>query len=126
MDPRPVVERVLTVVRRRAFFSLLKARGPLAWQPQLRYRNRCDLFLYCEEQIQTLLMACVGSRRPLIGAGHTLVRFRTWAEQSRFEITQMHQPPSTTTAAHGAFEHFRARQIAAESQNDRGTGAREQ
>jgi len=55
MDPRPVIERVLGLVRRRAFFSFPKAGGPLAWQRQLRYRNRCDLFLYRREQIQTLL-----------------------------------------------------------------------
>jgi len=55
MDPRPVIERVLAVVRRRAFLSFPKAGGPLAWQRQLRYRNRCDLFLYREAQIHALL-----------------------------------------------------------------------
>ena len=54
-DPRPVIDRVLTIVRRRAFFSFPKAGGPLAWQRQLRYRNRCDLFLYRHEEIHNLL-----------------------------------------------------------------------
>lgn len=54
-DPRPVIDRVLTIVRRRAFFSFPKAGGPLAWQRQWRYRNRCDLFLYRHEQIHGLL-----------------------------------------------------------------------
>lgn len=54
-DPRRIVDRVLEVVRRRAFFSFPKAGGPLAWQRQLRYRNRCDLFLYREDEIQRLL-----------------------------------------------------------------------
>jgi SAM-dependent methyltransferase len=54
-DPRPVIDRVLAIVRRRAFFSFPKAGGPLAWQRQLRYRNRCDLFLYRHEQIHSLL-----------------------------------------------------------------------
>jgi ubiquinone/menaquinone biosynthesis C-methylase UbiE len=54
-EPRPVIERVLQVVRRRAFFSFPKAGGPLAWQRQLRYRSRCDLFLYREAQIHALL-----------------------------------------------------------------------
>jgi len=54
-DPRPVVDRVLAIVRRRAFFSFPKAGGPLAWQRQWRYRNRCDLFLYRHEQIHNLL-----------------------------------------------------------------------
>ncbi len=54
-DPRPVIDRVLSIVRRRAFFSFPKAGGPLAWQRQWRYRNRCDLFLYRHEQIHSLL-----------------------------------------------------------------------
>ena len=54
-DPRPVIDRVLEIMRRRAFFSFPKAGGLLAWQRQLRYRNRCDLFLYREEQIHDLL-----------------------------------------------------------------------
>ncbi len=54
-DPRPVIDRGLAIVRRRAFFSFPKAGGPLAWQRQLRYRNRCDLFLYRHEQIHSLL-----------------------------------------------------------------------
>ena len=54
-DPRAIVERVLDIVRVRAFFSFPKAGGPLAWQRQWRYRNRCDLFLYSEKQIRALL-----------------------------------------------------------------------
>ncbi len=54
-DPRAIVERVLDIVRLRAFFSFPKAGGPLAWQRQWRYRDRCDLFLYREEQIRELL-----------------------------------------------------------------------
>jgi SAM-dependent methyltransferase len=54
-DARPVVDRVCAITRRRAFFSFPKAGGPLAWQRQLRYRSRCDLFLYGEEQIRELL-----------------------------------------------------------------------
>ena len=33
-DPRPVIDRVLDIVRTRAFFSFPKAGGPLAWQRQ--------------------------------------------------------------------------------------------
>jgi len=55
-DPRTIIERVLDIVRVRAFFSFPKAGGPLAWQRQWRYRNRCDLFLYCEQQIRDLLV----------------------------------------------------------------------
>lgn len=56
-DPRPVIDRVLSIVCRRGFFSFPKAGGPLAWQRKLRYRNRCDLFLYREEDIRSLLSA---------------------------------------------------------------------
>jgi SAM-dependent methyltransferase len=54
-DPLPVIERVLTIVRRRAFISFPKDGGLLAWQRKLRYRKRCDLFLYREQQIHSLL-----------------------------------------------------------------------
>src|SRR5262249_25136470 len=54
-DPRAIIERVLDIVQLRAFFSFPKAGGPLAWQRQWRYRNRCDLFLYGEKQIHDLL-----------------------------------------------------------------------
>lgn len=56
-DPRPVIDRVLAIVRRRGFFSFPKAGGPLAWQRKLRYRNRCDLFLYREDDIRRLFSA---------------------------------------------------------------------
>jgi SAM-dependent methyltransferase len=54
-DPLAVICRVLQIVRKRAFFSFPKAGGLLAWQRKLRYRNRCDLFLYREDEIQSLL-----------------------------------------------------------------------
>jgi hypothetical protein len=54
-DPRAIIDRVLDVTRVRAFFSFPKAGGPLAWQRQWRYRNRCDLFLYREQEIRDLL-----------------------------------------------------------------------
>jgi 2-polyprenyl-3-methyl-5-hydroxy-6-metoxy-1,4-benzoquinol methylase len=59
-DARAVIDRVCAITRRRAFFSFPKAGGPLAWQRQLRYRSRCDLFLYREEQIRKL-MASTGA-----------------------------------------------------------------
>jgi SAM-dependent methyltransferase len=51
-----IVMGFMDYVRVRAFFSFPKAGGPLAWQRQWRYRNRCDLFLYGEEQIRALLV----------------------------------------------------------------------
>lgn len=54
-EARPVIDRVLSIVRRRGFFSFPMSGGLLAWQRKLRYRNRCDLFLYREEDIRGLL-----------------------------------------------------------------------
>jgi len=53
-DPKPVVARVLEIIRKRAVFSFPADGGLLAWQRKQRYRNRCDLFLYTEDQIQNL------------------------------------------------------------------------
>jgi ubiquinone/menaquinone biosynthesis C-methylase UbiE len=60
-DPLAVIDRVLQIVRKRAFFSFPKAGGPLAWQRQWRYRRRCDLFLYRKEQIHSLLSSTAAS-----------------------------------------------------------------
>jgi ubiquinone/menaquinone biosynthesis C-methylase UbiE len=54
-EPERVIDRVLNVVRRKAFFSFPAGGGLLAWQRKIRYRNRCDLFLYKREKIQRLL-----------------------------------------------------------------------
>lgn len=56
-DPRPVIARVLQITQSRAFFSFPKDGGLLAWQRKLRYRNRCDLFLYYEDQVRNLFAA---------------------------------------------------------------------
>ena len=61
-DARSVVERVLSLARSKAFFSFPDAAGILAWQRTLRYRRRCDLFLYSRDQIESLLRE-VGCRK---------------------------------------------------------------
>jgi len=53
-EPRPVIEKALSLTRSRAFFSFPVAGGLLAWQRKLRYRNRCELYLYSEEQVREL------------------------------------------------------------------------
>jgi 2-polyprenyl-3-methyl-5-hydroxy-6-metoxy-1,4-benzoquinol methylase len=53
-NPKVAVRRVLELTNQRAFFSFPKAAGLLAWQRQLRYRNRCPLFLYTKAQIQQI------------------------------------------------------------------------
>ena len=54
-EARAVVEKVLSVTSLQAFFSFPVAGGILAWQRKLRYRNRCDLFLYTQANLENLL-----------------------------------------------------------------------
>lgn len=61
-DPRQVVEKVLSMTRRKAFFSFPVAGGVLGWQRELRYRKRCDLFLYTREQLERLCTSFPGFR----------------------------------------------------------------
>ena len=53
-DPRPVIEKALAVTSGRAFFSFPAKGGLLAWQRKLRYRRRCDLYLYDENDLAGL------------------------------------------------------------------------
>jgi 2-polyprenyl-3-methyl-5-hydroxy-6-metoxy-1,4-benzoquinol methylase len=50
-DPEKVVEKVLSLTRRKAFFSFPVSGGILGWQRKKRYEKRCDLFLYDKEQL---------------------------------------------------------------------------
>jgi SAM-dependent methyltransferase len=54
-DPASVVARVLSLTASRAFFSFPAAGGLLAWQRAIRYRRRCDLFLYRRQDLEHLL-----------------------------------------------------------------------
>jgi 2-polyprenyl-3-methyl-5-hydroxy-6-metoxy-1,4-benzoquinol methylase len=54
-EPERVVEKVLSLTRCKAFFSFPAAGGLLAWQRQLRYKRRCDLFLYSRERLDSVL-----------------------------------------------------------------------
>jgi SAM-dependent methyltransferase len=54
-EPERLVRRVLDITRGRAFFSFPANRGFLAWQRRLRYRFKCDLFMYRREQIDRLM-----------------------------------------------------------------------
>jgi len=53
-DPRSVIEKAISLSRSKVFFSFPRAGGFLAWQRKLRYRNRCDLYLYENEQLDKL------------------------------------------------------------------------
>ncbi|UCE86574.1 MAG: methyltransferase domain-containing protein [Deltaproteobacteria bacterium] len=61
-EPARVIDKVLSLTRQGAFFSFPADGGPLAWQRKLRYRNRCDLFLYDETAVERLFES-VGNAR---------------------------------------------------------------
>lgn len=61
-DPKKVIGKVLSLTSSRAFFSFPAAGGLLAWQRKLRYRNRCDLFLYTEPQLKELFASFPGMK----------------------------------------------------------------
>ena len=53
-EPQKVVDLVLSLTKSKAFFSFPVKGGLLGWQRQLRYRNRCDLYLYGKRDIENL------------------------------------------------------------------------
>ncbi len=53
-QPKEIVKKALSITNIRAFFSFPLAGGLLGWQRKLRYKSRCDLFLYTEEQVREL------------------------------------------------------------------------
>jgi len=53
-DAEKVVAKVLSLTKEKAFFSFPVAGGFLGWQRALRYKKRCDLFLYSEEQLKQI------------------------------------------------------------------------
>lgn len=54
-DPVAVVKKTASLVTKRAFFSFPTERGFLAWQRRLRYKSRCDLYLYTEQQVDSIM-----------------------------------------------------------------------
>ena len=55
-DPEKVVAKVLSLTRDKAFFSFPVAGGLLGWQRSMRYKKRCDLFLYTEERLKQIFV----------------------------------------------------------------------
>ncbi len=51
-DAKAAVEKILSLTQSKAFFSFPKDDGFLAWQRKLRYKNKCDLFLYNRDQLE--------------------------------------------------------------------------
>ena len=59
-EPRKVIEKVLTLTRSKAFLSFPVDGGFIAWPRKLRYRRRCDLFLYTRRQLEELFLPFTG------------------------------------------------------------------
>jgi 2-polyprenyl-3-methyl-5-hydroxy-6-metoxy-1,4-benzoquinol methylase len=53
-EPRRVIDRAISLTRGKAFFSFPADGGLLAWQRKIRYRRRCELFMYGREQLHAL------------------------------------------------------------------------
>jgi len=61
-DPRKIIDKVLSLTSSKAFLSFPAAGGFLAWQRKMRYKSRCDLFLYTEQQLRDLFATFKGAR----------------------------------------------------------------
>src|SRR5579862_9347786 len=53
-DPKQIVKQVISLTQSKAFLSFPCAGGFLAWQRSLRYKKRCDLFLYQRADLERL------------------------------------------------------------------------
>lgn len=52
--PEPIIDKILSLTRAKAFFSFPCEGGFLAWQRKIRYKKRCSLFLYRLEDLNGL------------------------------------------------------------------------
>jgi 2-polyprenyl-3-methyl-5-hydroxy-6-metoxy-1,4-benzoquinol methylase len=59
-EPRKVIERAVGLTSSRAFFSFPADGGLLSWQRRLRYRRRCELYLYLPGEIERLFQGFNG------------------------------------------------------------------
>jgi len=53
-EPENMVAKVLSLTKNKAFFSFPVAGGLLGWQRKLRYRQRCELYMYTRDDIERL------------------------------------------------------------------------
>jgi 2-polyprenyl-3-methyl-5-hydroxy-6-metoxy-1,4-benzoquinol methylase len=61
-EPVTMVKKALSLAKRRAFFSFPLDGGFLAWQRKVRYKRRCDLFMYTEDSVRRLMAQAGASR----------------------------------------------------------------
>ena len=60
--PEAIVEKALGLAKSRAFFSFPLDGGVLAWQRKLRYKIRCNLFMYTEDQVRQIFSVMTAAR----------------------------------------------------------------
>jgi 2-polyprenyl-3-methyl-5-hydroxy-6-metoxy-1,4-benzoquinol methylase len=61
-QPEPIVQKAVGLAKSRALFSFPLDGGVLAWQRKLRYKLRCNLFMYSEDQVQRIFSATTVAR----------------------------------------------------------------
>lgn len=59
--PEEMIAKALSVTTRKAFFSFPARGGFLAWQRRMRYRRKCDLYLYGKDQLDRLFEGLSGA-----------------------------------------------------------------
>lgn len=65
-EPEKVIQKVSNFTTEKAFFSFPADGGFLAWQRKIRYRKRCNLFLYRLEQIDNLFSGLSGAKVEIV------------------------------------------------------------
>jgi|SRR5438309_9308383 len=71
-QPAEVVKKTLSLTAVRAFFSFPLDDGILAWQRKLRYKSRCELYMYTEDQARQLFNNHEGAQISLESLGRDL------------------------------------------------------
>ncbi|MFO0666622.1 MAG: class I SAM-dependent methyltransferase [Polyangiaceae bacterium] len=54
-DPVAVVRKAASLTTKKAFFSFPSDEGFLAWQRKMRYKLRCDLYLYSQRHVEAIM-----------------------------------------------------------------------
>ena len=71
-NPRGLIDKTLSVTGDRAFFSFPVRDGLLGWQRKIRYRSRCELYLYTEKQVRDLFANSYGKKTSIERIGRDL------------------------------------------------------
>ncbi len=61
-NPKEIIKRILSITKNKAFFSFPKDGGLLAWQRKIRYKWKCDLFMYKRKQLDELFGGLNGKK----------------------------------------------------------------